>query len=744
MWPRAIPQKVQQQETETDLKLGDRGGLQVLENCKHDRMPHVRTAVCEALHTAKMFMTGETINEDDDEDQQGSVSLDPTKETPQRRNWSSNKYSPSSQDTYNLSSYTPPPTVSDSATSDPFSTPQFGSTGRMKRSLLFSSKADSYSPPVPAPCPTAALTGYHESAGLTSYHDSRVAKDIARSSVPGGSTVSSRGGVLGYHDAAPPCENKLVCEKETEGPQQNDKESLEEKDLTPVNVTQEHPKGKVESRFSPFEALITRSFGEAEGDLMAEDEEILSRGTAELGLAGRNGASIRGNSRLSNVVGKFRQDSQTPESVVADSECVQSNSISCRGMDSGHSDVNDSALHGKKGFGRNSVTEKVVDVLESKQISHMGSLQGLPGGKPNVHDFDAGISHAQYMKLANLSNNPEDGFSALKPRVLITTADFLPYTTPRRLVLSLQSQLSSPGNEGDEVGNEDVVRRIDEKAGKRAESSEDASRRIDDGTGKRIDFNEEADMDVESSSDSGWSVRDNPIASDESVTEDSEEEMEERHTEIYETFALPRKVQSVAGLTPRRKAVSPPREQVKFLDRDDDSDHSRNPESVEHGSLEGSILPHQISKLPGTPERSPRAGIACTSCSESQRKRSAMKAQEWDLGMNVNRAAGDHLIGTRRSMLFEQEAEASSDTSQGSKSSANDPADDAVWAGEGEPQGWWSNLSLVRSAKNSCSRISSIAEAVLGGSLCVVIAVPVTMVLARVLHTPQDYFLVPT
>ena len=219
--------------------------------------------------------------------------------------------------------------------------------------------------------------------------------------------------MLGYHDAAPPCENKLVCEKETEGPQQNDKESLEEKDLTPVNVTQEHPKGKVESRFSPFEALITRSFGEAEGDLMAEDEEILSRGTAELGLAGRNGASIRGNSRLSNVVGKFRQDSQTPESVVADSECVQSNSISCRGMDSGHSDANDSALPGKKGFGRNSVTEKKVDVLESKQISHMGSLQGLPGGKPNVHDFDAGISHAQYMKLANLSNNPEDGFSAL-------------------------------------------------------------------------------------------------------------------------------------------------------------------------------------------------------------------------------------------------------------------------------------------------------------------------------------------
>lgn len=217
----------------------------------------------------------------------------------------------------------------------------------------------------------------------------------------------------GYRDPALPCQNNLVCDKETEGPQQNDKESPDEKDYTPVTVTQDHPKGKVESRFSPFEALITRSFGEAEGDLMAEDEEILSRGAAELGVCGKNGANIRGNSRLSNAVGQLRLESQTPESMVADSECVQSNSISCRGLDSGHSDANDSALPGKKGLGRNSMTEKVVDVLENKQISDMGSLQGLPVGKPNVHDFDAGISHAQYMKLANLSKNPEDGFSAL-------------------------------------------------------------------------------------------------------------------------------------------------------------------------------------------------------------------------------------------------------------------------------------------------------------------------------------------
>ena len=313
-------------------------------------------------------------------------------------------------------------------------------------------------------------------------------------------------------------------------------------------------------------------------------------------------------------------------------------------------------------------------------------------------------------------------------------------------MLSLQSQLSTPGTESDGVGNEDVVRRIDDGAGRGAESSGDALRRIEDGTGKRIDFNEDADMDVDSSSDSGWSVRDNPIASDESVTEYSEEEMEQRHTEFHETLARPRKVQSVAGSTPRRKYVSPPRQEMKFLDPGNDADHSKISENDQHGSLEveSSTLSHQTPIPPGTPPRSPSADIACTSCTESQRKRSAMKAQEWDQGMDVNSSVDDRSVGTRRSMLFEQDAGSSMDTRHGSISSANDATEDAIWVGESEPRRWWSHSSLVRSAKTSCLKITSIAEAVLGGSLCVVIAVPVTMVLVRMLQTPQDYLLVPT
>lgn len=293
-------------------------------------------------------------------------------------------------------------------------------------------------------------------------------------------------------------------------------------------------------------------------------------------------------------------------------------------------------------------------------------------------------------------------------------------------MLSLQSQLSSPG---DEVGNEDAVRRIDGGAGLRAEFNEDALRRVEDRTGKRIEFNEDADMDVESSSDSGWSVRDNPIASDESATEESsEEEKEERHSNVSRTFTRSRKGQSVAGAT---QAVSPPLQEVKFLDRGNTSDHSKSPENGQLGSLtvEDTGPCHQSPKPPGTPD----ANIACSSCTESQRKRSAMKAQEWDLGLDVSRAADDQRLGARRSMSFET----LSDISQGTKSYTNGSIDEAVWVNEGEP-GWCT--SLVRSAR----KVTSIAEAVLGGSLCVVIAVPLTMLLARVLQSPQDPFLVPT
>ncbi|XP_024376981.1 uncharacterized protein [Physcomitrium patens] len=694
---------------------------QVLENCKHDRIPHVRTAVWEALQTAKMLMNGEAVKEEDHGDYRGSKSFDSTKETPQRRNWSSNNYSPSSQDTYNLSSYTPPPDACDSAASAPSLTSHTDSTGRMKRPLMFPTKFDDHAPRSPAP-PFAV--------GVNNNHVTFSGKENVPSSVLDGATPVSRKCMSAYHVPAPPFYDKLVGDKASGGNQRIEKAPLDDNEFTPATIKRDHPKGKIESRFSPFETLITRSFGEAEGDLMAEGEEILYRNSAELDgeLCGKSEARSRCNSRLPTSMGLFRPDPETPE-FIADS--VQSNIVSHKGMQSGYSDANSSAALDIKGCGRNTMTGKVVDLLEHKQISHTGFSQGLTTGHPNAYDLNEGVSHAQYMKLDDFSSNPEDGYSALKPRVLITTADFLPYTTPRRLVLSLQSQLSSPG---DEVGQEDV-RGIDDGMDKTTDVNSEGVRRIADGTGKRIDFNDDADMDVESSSDSGWSVRDNPIASDESATEESsEEEVEERHTEIHETFALPRKVHNITAASPGKNADS---------SLSSDSEHSKFPELVEQSrvQVEDDDLRHQITRSLGTSAGSVNTNMACASLTESQRKWSAQKAQEWDLDLDVSRTTDDQPNEAKRSMSLEQEVVISTNISQGSEACVGE---NEVWEDEDVSGRWWSNTALVRCARSGCARISSIAELVLRGSLCVVIAVPISMVLARSLQSPPDYFLVPT
>lgn len=193
---------------------------------------------------------------------------------------------------------------------------------------------------------------------------------------------------------------------------QQAKESPSGEEFTPTVTSQDHPKGKTESRFSPFEAQITRSFGEAVGDLMAEDEDILSGGSAELEgrVCGKNGMSSHGTSRLASW--QLRTD--TPESMVH-SECVQSNSLSQKSIGSTYSDGNDINLLGNKGGNGSSMSNlngAGCDEVGNRNSSQICSLQGA-AGNTYVGDQNAGISHAQYMKLANISNTPEDGFSAL-------------------------------------------------------------------------------------------------------------------------------------------------------------------------------------------------------------------------------------------------------------------------------------------------------------------------------------------
>ncbi|CAM6082524.1 unnamed protein product [Calypogeia fissa] len=111
---------------------------------------------------------------------------------------------------------------------------------------------------------------------------------------------------------------------------------------------------------------------------------------------------------------------------------------------------------------------------------------------------------SSHSSLPNL-RNPTDVSGPQKQRLLITGEDFLPFSTPRRLVRSLQSNLSSP-----------LV-------------SSAPKNKV---TKSFHEVGNMSDKDFESSSEAGWSVRDNPIASDESAYTDSEGEDREQRGNV--------------------------------------------------------------------------------------------------------------------------------------------------------------------------------------------------------------------
>ena len=194
------------------------------------------------------------------------------------------------------------------------------------------------------------------------------------------------------------------------GFQVNQKDVSEEKNITPSLVTGAHPRGRVVSLLSPLEAQITRSFGEAEGDLMAEDEDILSGGSAELvrRFSGGIGHSIQGGSRQVIASLHLRQDSESPESMVH-SECIQSASESNRSVGSNYSDANElcerrtqSSVSDFNGNG--------MGLVENGRSSEIDLLNVGATGNSQVGHSKAEISHADYVKLGSLSSNIEDSF----------------------------------------------------------------------------------------------------------------------------------------------------------------------------------------------------------------------------------------------------------------------------------------------------------------------------------------------
>jgi len=286
-----------------------------------------------------------------------------------------------------------------------------------------------------------------------------------------------------------------------------------------------------------------------------------------------------------------------------------------------------------------------------------------------------------------------------KSQSLITTKDFQPFATPKRLMRALQSLNSC---------NPDS---------KRVSLSEDVALCQHDAAVLSV-----VDMDVEASSEAGWSVRDNPIASDESFQADtSDEELEDRPKLPSEgaqlQIFLPSDSRDIHMLSPTEEARPhqqnasesnfTPRQPHKCMKYDiicstisSDVHRSTSSEGPSHSSVvedEGGA--HIFSGL--AKDEVKKSGLRCDCL-----------------------AMSEGFISTRESL--------DKDCYRRQKSS------------ERNRQTWWdSRFMLVRLLSRNWKHLCWYGEIILGGTLCVVLTLPLAMALAKALNSTPEH-LVPT
>ncbi len=321
--------------------------------------------------------------------------------------------------------------------------------------------------------------------------------------------------------------------------------------------------------------------------------------------------------------------------------------------------------------------------------------------------------------------------------MLITTEDFQPFATPRKLVQSLQSDLGSP------LSDSNVI---------------DQDSQPHEGVRGWIGrLSGDADMDLETSSNEGWSVMDNPIASEENC---SEVEIERRQTSIHKAFNSSGKLSFVEGSSPQ--VVSPmPAVPCKTYSLDSGLDYARQ-QKHEPGSCKGDDI--GTNRLTPKSLRRFREKIAadqhtCASCTELRNS---------DVGMGIVRNSDDIIsnvttMAVPRSKEDEQGVgECCSTFGRASAASVmglvtkfdegsreQEGVSTLINLTETEKEDWWNERlhqsAIVGSARKHIMRkLSHYSEIFLSGCLVLILALLAAMVVARTLGTPADYYPVPT
>lgn len=270
-----------------------------------------------------------------------------------------------------------------------------------------------------------------------------------------------------------------------------------------------------------------------------------------------------------------------------------------------------------------------------------------------------------------------------------------------------------------------------------------------------------ADMDLETSSETGWSVRDNPIASEESFRAGSSDDEcqpydhRSRGGGVYEAFAYPRKVTSADGVSPREIHIVSP-----FCGKTDNESSSTaddcngNKHVTSNRRVQVSDLLSDQTHCPTclVDEPKPRVWTAASSAAKDSTSEAGRKPGSDNGGLsnllhsdelkNIGLFCGDCSSEASDGGGSVTEVELSADDDEEETDSFRKPV------AERSRRRWWqrglTQFLFVRLMKRNWRRWSWYVEVFLGGSLCVALALPLAMVIARAITPPREIYLVPT
>lgn len=335
------------------------------------------------------------------------------------------------------------------------------------------------------------------------------------------------------------------------------------------------------------------------------------------------------------------------------------------------------------------------------------------------------------------------GYCLQRSTPILSGKDFLPFATPKRLMLALQTSQSSPKLRD---GAWDRDMRLSQ------DNAVPSSRMV-------MAHTPLADMDLDTSSETGWSVRDNPIASEESFGAGSSDDeckpydQRSRGGGVYEAFAYPRKVTSADGISPREiHIVSPFCRKTDYEPSSNAVDCNGNKNVALNRRVQECDLLSDQTHCPSriVDESKPRVWTQASSITKDLTFEAGRKPGSNDGGLS-SLLHSDEL---KKNGLFcgdcgpeasdagsVTEVELSADDEEEIDSFRKPVAERSrrSWLERGLTQ-----FLVVRLIKRNWRRWSWIVEVFLGGSLCVILALPLAMVIARALTPPREIYLVPT